>query len=765
MDQDKAPSQNQGGKLQPLVRFAQVNLPRWVKLLVASALILASAESGFSVQSQGSQPEEVRSEIPYQDGTVILTSDFQERMTETRYHAKGHVVITFQDQVLTGDEGEYDEETGEGYVAGHTHFSQKQQWLSCSRAEFNFNTKTGVFYDATGYTDRQFLITGRTIFKTGADTYRIQDGYITACREKRPKWSFVSAHTNLQVDRTARMHKIIFKIKGIPVFYAPYLIVPMEKKERSSGLVPFHTGTSTTKGRVFSDGYYQAFGNSADLLAYGDYFSLRGLALGGIFRIKPNPDTHFTLEAYGIHDKLGQGGVQLTVDGVSLLNDDWRAVARINISSSFVFRQAFADSFRSATVPQELATAFLTRDYGSFSTNIAFERDEVEFPVRDLVVWKVPSLEYFSMGTPIGNSPFIFNLRASFDGMSRTDSLIATQGFTPRLDLYPRLTLRLPSFKGFSLVPSVGVRETYYGAQLSEGSPSGVANQSLFRRYADLNVELRTPVLERNFSSSWLGDFQHTVEPFVTYRWIEGIKDLDKTIRFDEEDAIADTNEVEYGIVNRFFKNRQLDNTGAQEKYQFMSFALVGKYYFDPTFGGAFKPGLSNSFYPLDTATGFYQTGIESNIAPVSAIFQLIPKNGIQDDIQADFDPKLKRFRNETLSTLWHRGLFFLSGTYLRIPQVETEADLPTGNQIQGQIGYGSMKSGLSSSITLSYNIQTHQLLNSNTRLSYVWDCCSLGVEFTQYNIGVLVESKFNFSFTLKGLGSFGDMKHPQSLF
>jgi len=99
------------------------------------------------------------------------------------------------------------------------------------------------------------------------------------------------------------------------------------------------------------------------------------------------------------------------------------------------------------------------------------------------------------------------------------------------------------------------------------------------------------------------------------------------------------------------------------------------------------------------------------------------------------------------------------------VQEVEMETDLPTGNQIQGQIGYGSAKSGLSSSLTLSYNLQTHQLLNSNTRLSYVWDCCSLGMEFNQYNLGVLVETRFNFSFTLKGLGSFGNMKHPQSLF
>ena len=29
-------------------------------------------------------------------------------------------------------------------------------------------------------------------------------------------------------------------------------------------------------------------------------------------RARPNPETRFTLEAYGIKDKLNQGGIQLT---------------------------------------------------------------------------------------------------------------------------------------------------------------------------------------------------------------------------------------------------------------------------------------------------------------------------------------------------------------------------------------------------------------------------------------------------------------------
>jgi LPS-assembly protein len=674
----------------------------------------------------------------------------------------GHVLITFKDIVVTTDTAEYDEETREGFMTGETRFSQGSQWLVCSRAEFNFNAQTGTFYEASGYTDRQFLVTGRTVLKTGPDTYRILAGTATTCPEERPKWSFSASATNIRIDGTARMRHTVFKIKTVPVFYFPYIVFPMEEKKRNSGLIPFHTGSSTSKGRSFREGYFQTLGNSADITVYGDYFSLRGLALGSIFRARPNPATRFSLEVYGIDDKLDQGGVLLAVDGESQLKDDWRAVARVNITSNFSFRQAFSDNFRSATVSQERAVAFLTRNHNSLSTNIAYQRDEVFFPAKPLVIRKIPSIEFLSLGTPLGQFPFILSFRASLEGLSRADSEMETQRLIQRLDAYPRLTLRIPSFKGFSLVPSVGIRETYYGARISSDAPSGIANQSLHRHYTDVSIELRTPAVERFFSSTRFGDFRHSIEPFATYRRIHGIKDLDKTVRFDEEDAIADTNEIEYGIVNRFFKDRETD-AGTFEKYEVMAFSLVQKYYFDPTFGGAFRAGQTNSFYPLDTVSGFYQTGIMENLSPLSARLQLSPKAGIHSDFRADFDFRLQQWRNGSLSTLWQQGRFFLSGTYFRTLAVEP--GLLDSNHLQGQVGFGEPDRGLSSSLTISYNLRTSQWLNSQMRVNYTWNCCGVAAEFNQFDLGLRTESKFSFSFTLKGIGSFGNLKRPDNLF
>jgi LPS-assembly protein len=732
----------------------------FVLLLIVSLFRPLPASAGPAPAAESVQ---VRNEIPYRDGTVILTSDFQEKdLSEGIWRASGNVKIHYQDILITTDEAVYNERTGEGHTTGTTHFSQGDQWLTCSRAEFNFDNQTGTFYDAKGFTDREFLVTGRTIIKTGRDTYRVLTGTVTACKGDNPKWRFTASRSEIRLDHTAHLYNTFLKVKGLPVFYTPYTILPLEKKTRSSGFTMFQTGTSTSKGRVFSQGYYQTLGRSADASLLGDYFSLRGLALGGRLRTRPNASTFFNIDIYGIRDKLHQGGVRLVVDGRSQLSEDWRAVERVNITSSFEFRQAFSDSFKTATVAQEHANVFLTGNSGNFSTNISFERQEVVFPIQPVVIWKLPSLEFVARDTQVGKTPFVFSFQSSIGGLSRRNAGLDTENFVQRLDVSPRLSLRLPPLAGFSIVPSVGVRETYYGAQFSDSSETGVLHQGMHRRYAELSIDLKTPYLEKYYDSSRLGTFLHRIEPYATYRWIHGIENPERIIRFDENDAVADTSEFEYGLVNRFYTNRK-NGAGIGEKREIITIAVAQKYYFDPSFGDAFQPGELNSFYPLDTLSGFYQTGVARRFSPLSATVRIRVRDRLHQDFQADYDTKLQRWRNASLSTVLNQNKFSLSGTYLRMMQ--TEPYLLTGNQLQASLGYGKLTRGFSSLLTVSYNFQSSTLLNSQTRLGYAWDCCSVLTEFKQFSLGLRTESEFSISFGLKGIGSVGNLQTENSLF
>ncbi len=129
---------------------------------------------------------------------------------------------------------------------------------------------------------------------------------------------------------------------------------------------------------------------------------------------------------------------------------------------------------------------------------------------------------------------------------------------------------------------------------------------------------------------------KHTIEPYAIYRYQGGISDFSQIIRFDFRDILADTNEVEYGVVNRLFAKRRRNSarnafcqhpeiiqafgkpdrkrrswrrhlsgqvgTGTPEIF---SWTIANKYFANPYFGGALVPGNRNVF---DTTVDF--TGI-----------------------------------------------------------------------------------------------------------------------------------------------------------
>ena len=70
-------------------------------------------------------------------------------------------------------------------------------------------------------------------------------------------------------------------------------------------------------------------------------------------------------------------------------------------------------------------------------------------------------------------------------------------------------------------------------------------------------MEVRPPTLSKIFDRKHFGYvIKHTIEPQVVYRYQTGIDNFSQILRFDQRDILADTNEVEYGVVNRLFAKK-----------------------------------------------------------------------------------------------------------------------------------------------------------------------------------------------------------------
>lgn len=696
-------------------------------------------------------------EVPHGNDRLVITADTIETRGNETLVAEGEVVATYSDAKLTAHLLTYTFETEQIQVEGDVEITRPTQWLKGSKAEINIRDDTGVFYDVSGFTEDLYLAAEK-VTKVGPDTYVAKNGFLTACDDSVPKWSFRSKNATIRPKSTARVSHTLFRVKKVPIFYFPYMILPTGKKERSSGLLLPTTGTSNNKGRRISQSVYIVLGRSADVTYQADYFTQRGLGHRGVFRARPNESTTLHLDAYAVNDREGQGGVSLEGFGELHFGRGFRGVADFNLVSSFSFRQAFSDDFFRATRPNEISRLFITNNFQSKSINMLLSNEETLFPDRPVVIQNLPGFLFRMSGQRIASSPFYLDLDTSVDAVKREDSLIESSRISPRLDLFPRIYLSLPLFQGLKVTPTLGVRETFYGDRLAfEDGEFRVSRDGLHRQYFDFTMDFKGWGLSRVYSGDSDRKWKHLIEPTLRYRYTTGIDNFHQIIRYDEKDAIANTNELEYALFNRFFFQGE---TGAHE---WLSVRISQKYFFEPSFGGAVTTGSINQFFPLNTLTGIPYLIKERAFSPVTGLVRFMPSQALSVDLRGDYDFESEHFRNFSVTGFMNRRYFTLATTYFVTN--ELLEGFFAKHQLQGTIGLGDFRSGISAVAGFSYDARASQVLNHLFRVGYNWDCCGVSAEVFGFSLQTREERQFRFSFFLKGIGSFGTIRRPDSVF
>src|SRR5262245_48004993 len=419
--------------------------------------------------------------------------------------------------------------------------------------------------------------------KTGEDTYNLEHAVLTACQDKSPKWSFTARRARVRLDHRAKVYNAFFRIKNVPVLWVPYASISISKKDRSSGFLTPSSGQSSIKGRTLHVGYFQTLGRSADVLVRTDLFSKRGVGVGFDFRARPDENSRIAFGSFLVVDRVlgpkfdpacdratlgdkcklpNQGGSSFYADAVQYFKNGFVAVADVNVTSSAIFRQVFSDNVLNAISPEERSVFYVNKNWRSYSFNAQLGEQSVFVANSIVKTRQLPSIEFSQRSEKVSDKfPVYFSFGAALDGVQRFEKTgdqvdLKTPSIIQRLDLSPRLTFPLKSFAGFTLTPSVGVRSTFYSDSLDPVQRQ-IVGRNLLRNYADLDLDLRAPSLARVFrhgdGTPW---FKHVIEPFVEYRRIKGVDDFDRTPLIDERDLVADTNEVEYGVTNRFLDRK-----------------------------------------------------------------------------------------------------------------------------------------------------------------------------------------------------------------
>src|SRR5262245_18650588 len=742
---------------------------------------------------------EIKSEEQYEQGNVTV--------------ATGKVEVFDGESLISADRSTHNNATSDVLAEGNVYRVEQGQRLAGEVLEYNYKTRRGVMRNPTAFTNTTLdgtmvVIDAERADKTGEDTYNLDNAILTACQEKTTKWTFTAKRARSRLDHRAKVYNAFFRINNIPVLWVPYASISISKKDRSSGFLTPTSGSSSIKGRTLNLGYFQTLGRSADLLVRTDVFSQRGLGLGFDFRARPDEHSHIALGSFLVVDRLlgpkfdpkcdratfgdkcklpDQGGSSIYVDAVQYFKNGFMAVADVNITSSFTFRNVFSDNVLSAISPEERSVFYLNKNWRSYSFNAQLGEQSVFVANSFVKTRQLPSIEFSQRNSKLSEKfPVYFSFGAALDGVQRAETTgdkvdLKSPSIVERLDLSPRLTFPLKSFAGFTLTPSVGVRSTFYSDSIDPVQRQFVG-QNLLRNYADLDLDLRAPGLAKVFrhgdGTPW---FKHVIEPFVEYRRVKGIDDFDRTPLIDERDLVADSNEVEYGVTNRFFVKRKTGDDSAPQTHELLSFTVSQKYFFDPTFGGALRRGQRNQFFPLNTLSGFAFEGAERDASPLNLKARLYPTSTLSADLRLNYDTRFHSLRDLVVGTWVGKGIFSFGQTWYytrRIVDDKLSADQllsdPTtfpGNQFDFYASVGNRAHGPYSAFSISYDFRD-QLFNGQpkdrrfiyltTTSGWAWNCCGFEVQHVTFNAGNRNESRFVFAFTLKGIGTFGTQTFNQ---
>ncbi len=479
----------------------------------------------------------------------------------------------------------YDVDRGSIKARGHVAIKGAGDEIQAEEGVVDLSKETGTFTDATILRQSMSMhLEGKTIEKTGVNTYHIEDGWVITCKlqdNETPPWSLASTDTTITEGGYAVLKNATFRIKDVPVLYSPWMVLPAKNK-RQTGLMFPEISYSERNSFGANLPLFVNLSDSADVTFFPEYYTNRGFMPGMEFRYvldeaqkgtfmgsflqdelsdpseidyyRETGYTHTNQDRYWLRGKIDHDlpddlytRIDLDVvsdrDYLTEFNTGYTGFTQTN----YRYLSMYGRNFQNNTADQRLNTIKVLKawDFMSLETNFLAVNDVRPYSSVSTPLWTLPGID-FTGSLPLGESSFTVDWNADYINLWREDGVGGQ-----RLDLFPRLSTPVPLGPYLESRAEAGLRNTSYmvttygdGVWTHEESP----NRTLF----NLHGEVGTTLL-RNFGlngievSSW----DHLFRPRIEYDYAPQTNQDDLPL-FDGVDRIQESNAFTYGIDNFF---------------------------------------------------------------------------------------------------------------------------------------------------------------------------------------------------------------------
>ena len=704
------------------------------------------------------------------------------------------------------------------------------QRITGSRGVWNYKTKLGSFEESTGFTNQSndgtvIYFTADRVERVALDEVVVTNGKFTACEDSVPQWSFTADEARIKANDKVKLKNPKFRIRDIPIAVFPYISIPIAEQDRSSGFLTPTVGFSPNKGARLSGAYYQTLGRSADVTLRGDLYSSRGFGFGADVRTRANSRSYLDFGFFAVKDRVlgakedaehpDQGGSLVYAQGVHYFSNGFTAVADVRITSNLAFRQVFSDGIQQIISPIEVSQVFINKSWSNYTLNLLARRQVISIPNVRVKTRNLPSVNFDKRPAQLSFFPAAyFSFKTSLEGVSRREEVddvalyrrqtgsdpTISPALGQRFDIHPQFSVPLGT-KYFNFTATAGTRVTYYSNSFNDMRQ--VVGRDVIRKYGEFEFDVRPVALAKNYyGKNDAFRFRHVIEPFATYRFIKGVDNFRKIIRFDYADTVTDTNEIEYGVTNRIYTRKYAEavsdeaqkllnenpsaakNPLSIQPYEIFSLTVRGKYFFDKDFGGALISGQRNQIAPITALTFYTFGGIPRRFSPLNIDATYRPRRTVFVNTRMDVGVNNDGLRAISAAVGYDTKLFkvFQTFYYTRaitlIPSLQQysnradkEAGTLRGSQWSPSVFIGDRDKGLYGGTSLFFDFENSRtqrrgspLVSSLYTIGYAGDCCAMTLQYYTYDVGIRRENRVVFSFRLNGIGTFGTQQFGQGL-
>ncbi len=704
-------------------------------------------------QETEEEAEQKDQQVPLSIDQLIVNATSEEQLDKNNRIANGYVDIRYKGQRLQADKVTYNTETFFFQAEGNVVFQQKDMTIAGDRMEANLQDKTGTFFNAILYTEPEFIIIGDRIVRLSEDEYKIYNGKFTACTQPNPRWCLTTGEAKVKVDHHISLKNPALKVKGVPVFYVPYLYWPL-KRDRATGFLMPTIGSSNLKGFIFSDAFYWAMRRNMDSTFYFDYYSRLGIGRGAEYRYILGKHSKGNFYGYYLSDKeRDMKRYKIKYNHAQYLPGGFRAVVDVNYLSDFQYLQDLEQKIQLNTSRSIGSRAYLSWSKSYYSLNAITSRDTTYFSEDSSVTLQsLPRIDFGARDQKLGGSPIYFSFSSSFNSPTR----IMEQGdwrnemSLYRADFHTRVSVPIKNISWITINPAFGFRDTYYTKQ-KDPNRNLLIDEPINRTYYVMSVGVVGPVFNKIFGGQEENStrYKHIIEPRASIVYISDPKNQEYVWRYDGVDTVAEVKELRYSIASRLLSKRV--STGAKQSQVREFFTLE----FSQNF--SLDPNLRTSYgRQFNRFTGEYMDKeIVSRFSPAVIRARFNPTRNYYVDSVLEYDIEERNFNsfsvgaemdipNRTnISFSWRKTFAYGFG---RIPRniMASNGVLYAGNK------------RLSVFYDINYDFENQAMLYSSFGAEYKAQCIGFLINYRRFNIYRRQENEFRFLITLANLGSIG---------